>query len=87
MEFHSRGGGGTGPQGPIPKKKIQQKNPEKLGRGPKFPHGEPRSSYVLNLGLRLQTHGEACMWVRGQNAGGSVWRTSSLALPLFIAVV
>ena len=87
MEFHSRGGGGTGPQGPIPKKKIQQKNPEKLGRGPKFPHGEPRSSYVLNLGLRLQTHGEAWMWVRGQNAGGRVWRTSSLALPLCVALV
>ena len=27
------------------------------------------------------------MWVWGQNAGGSVWRTSSLALSLFIALV
>ena len=58
MEFHSRGGGGTGPQGPIPqKKKIQEKKPRgksRLGRGPKFTHGELRSSYVLNSGLKLR---------------------------------
>jgi len=27
------------------------------------------------------------MWVRDQNAGGSVWRTSSLAMSLCIALV
>jgi len=37
-EVHSRGGGGTGPQGPIPiKKKIQEKNPkEKIVWDPDF---------------------------------------------------
>ena len=41
MELHSRGGGRTSPQGPIPKKKNpRKKNPEGRnwpGRGPKFP--------------------------------------------------
>ena len=81
MEFNSRGGGGPVRKDQSQKKKSKKKHPEGrscLGRGSKFPHGEPRSSYVLNLGLRLQTHGEACMWVRGQKEGGSVWRTSSL---------
>ena len=65
MELHSRGGRGGSPQGPIPQK---TKNPIKknpggripLGRGPKSPHSETRSScvhFLLNLGLRLQTRG------------------------------
>ena len=61
MEINSRGGGGLVRKDQSPKKKIQSKNPEgrsRLGRGPKFPHGEPRSSYVLNWGLRLQTRGD-----------------------------
>ena len=49
-EVHSRGGGETSPQGPIPvKKKIQEKKHEgenRLGRGPKFP---PWRATVLNL--------------------------------------
>ena len=32
-----------------------QQGRSRLGRGPKFPHSEPRSNSVLNLGLRLQT--------------------------------
>ena len=73
MEFHSRGGRGTSPQRPIPKKKkSKKKNPEGrscLGRGHKFPHGEPRSSYVLKLGLRRRPVmnryvgvGSECRW-------------------------
>ena len=56
-EVHSRGEGGTGPQGPIPiKKKIQEIKPEgedRLCRGPKSSHGEQCSSNVLNLGFKL----------------------------------
>jgi len=55
-EFYSRGGGWrfarTNPQ----KKKIQEKKLEgenRLGLGPKFSHGELRSSHVLNLGFEL----------------------------------
>jgi len=44
------GKGGTGPEGP--QKKNPRKKPEgenRLSRGPKYPHGEVRSSQVLNL--------------------------------------
>ena len=47
MKFHSRGGGGTGPQGPIP----QKKNPRK-----KNPVGPRRAALELcyKLGSRLR---------------------------------
>ena len=52
------GGGGLVRKDQSPeRKKILEKPPkEKLessGRGPKFPHGELRSSYVLNLVFKL----------------------------------
>jgi len=58
-EWNSTLGEGGGPvrQDQSPKKKSKKKNPEGrscLGRGLKFPNGELRSSYVLNLGLRLR---------------------------------
>jgi len=57
MECHSRRGKDQSARTNPQKKKSNEKNPEGrscLGRGPKFPYGELRSSYVLNLGLRLR---------------------------------
>ena len=52
-EFHSRGG--VGDQSPSlkkdPRKKPQREN--RLGRGPKFPHGKLHLSHVLTLGFKL----------------------------------
>jgi len=35
------------------KKKTEGLGENRLGRGPKFPYGELRSYYVLNLGFKL----------------------------------
>ena len=37
-----------------PRKKPRVEGEDRLGRGPKSPHGELRSSHVLNLGFKLR---------------------------------
>ena len=89
MELHSRGGGGASPQGPIPPKNKNpiKKNPggrNRLGRGPKFPHSETRSSCVLKLGLRRRpgVNRRVCgCWTRG--AGASVWKYVRVKMRFF----
>jgi len=43
---HSTGGGGTGPQGHIPRTKKKSEGENRLGQGPKYP---PWRTTVLNL--------------------------------------
>jgi len=56
-EFHSMAGWGPVCKDQSLKKKSKKKTEglgeNRLGRGPKFPYGELRSYYVLNLGFKL----------------------------------
>jgi len=88
MEFYSRGGGGTGLQGPNPKKKkIKKKSRRKklFWLRSQVPPRRAALELWTKLGSQTQTcHAKACMWVRGQNAGGSVWKNVSFESSVFI---